>query len=111
MGNELTDAERMTKFETQLENVVMVVTRMETKMEAWQANFVSKELLEEKLKVRDRENERLGQEIQRLEREKAEKDDIERLEKDKSSFKTNLPFWFTVVLEAITLIYALWPKK
>lgn len=44
MANELSEAERMAKFETKLENVVLIVRKMEAKMDAWQANFVSKEL-------------------------------------------------------------------
>lgn len=63
MINELTESERMTKLETQLENLVAVVTRMDAKMDAWQANFVSKELLDEKLRARD-------ERITRLENEK-----------------------------------------
>lgn len=88
---ELTDAERMTKFETQLENLVVVVTRMDAKMDAWQANFVSKELLEEKLKSRDEK--------------------IERLEQEKNSYKNNLPFWASVVLAAIAILISVWPHK
>jgi hypothetical protein len=88
---ELTDAERMTKFETQLENLVVVVTRMDAKMDAWQANFVSKELLEEKLRSRDEK--------------------IERLEQEKSSYKNNLPFWVSAALAAIALIISIWPHK
>lgn len=87
MGNELSDAERMTKFETQLENLVTVVTRMDAKMDAWQANFVSKELLEEKLKY---VNER-----------------IERLEEDKASRKTLAPHWIATTLAAISLAFTI----
>jgi anti-sigma-K factor RskA len=88
---ELTDAERMTKFETQLENLVTVVTRMDAKMDAWQANFVSKELLAVELKARDKE--------------------IERLEQEKTSYKNNLPFWASVVLAAIAIFISIWPHK
>lgn len=91
MGNELSDAERMTKFETQLENLVVVVTRMDAKMDAWQANFVSKELLEEKLKSRDEK--------------------IERLEEEKSTNKHTLPLWAAVILSAIAVLVSLWPHK
>lgn len=112
MGNEAyTDSERMTKLETQLENVVLVVTRMDAKMDTWQQNFVSKELMEEKLRARDREIERLNIEQQRMEKEKAQKEDIERLEREKSSYKNNLPFWVAVVISTISLVYSFWPNK
>lgn len=83
MGNELTGAERMTRFETQLENLVVVVTRMDT----WQVNFVSKELLDEKLRARDEK--------------------IERLENEKTSHKNNLPLWIAAAV--ISLIVSIWP--
>lgn len=111
MANDMSEAERMTKFETQLENLVTVVTRMDAKMDAWQANFVSKELLDEKLKARDNENVRLNNEIQKLEKDKADKDDIERIEKEKASYKSNLPFWAAVGLSALAIIISIWPKK
>lgn len=103
MSSEQTDAERMTKFETQMENVLAIVTKMDTKIDAWQANFVSKEMLDEKLKARDKEIDRLGTEQQRLDEEKAQKKDIERLEKEKTSFKSSLPMWIAVVISAINL--------
>jgi hypothetical protein len=111
MANDMTDAERMAKYETQMENLITVVTRMDTKIDAWQANFVSKELLDEKLKARDRENERLSDEVERLEKEKAEKEDIRRIEKEKTSFKNNMPFWVSTLLAGIALLYDFWPKK
>jgi hypothetical protein len=89
MANELTEAERMTKYETQLENLVVVVTRMDAKMDAWQANFVSKELLDEKLRSRDEK--------------------IERLEQEKTSHKNTLPLWAAAVISAIALIFSVWP--
>lgn len=89
MANELTDAERMTKFETQLENLVVVVTRMEAKMDTWQQNFVSKELLEEKLKSRDEK--------------------IERLEEAKSTNKHTLPLWVAAVIAGVSLVISIWP--
>lgn len=96
MANEYTDQERMAKFETQLENIQLVVTRMDSKMDAWQANFVSKELLEEKLNTRDREIERLDGEFTRLDTEKA-------------SNKGALPLWAAAFISAIALIVSLWP--
>lgn len=96
MANEYTDPERMAKFETQLENIQLVVTRMDSKMDAWQANFVSKELLEEKLKARDREIDRLDNEFKQLDTEKA-------------SHKNTLPLWAATIVAAISLIVSLWP--
>lgn len=89
MGNEYTDTERMTKLETQLENVVMVVTRMDAKMDTWQASFVSKELLEEKLKSRDEK--------------------LKQLEDSKSSYKNTLPLWVGAGFAALSLIISIWP--
>lgn len=89
MANELTEGERLAKFETRLETIETVMLRMETKMDTWQANFVSKELLDEKLKARD---ERIG-----------------RLEQEKTSYKNNLPFWVTAVLAGISILIAIWP--
>lgn len=89
MGNELTDAERMTKVETQLENLMVLITKVDTKMDTWQANFVSKELLAVELKARDKE--------------------IERLEQEKNSYKNNLPFWAAVVCAVISIIISIWP--
>lgn len=111
MSNDLTDAERMTKIETQIENVVLIVTKMDAKMDTWQASFVSKELLEEKLRVRDKEIEQLRNEVRRLENEKAYKDDIERIEKERTSFKNNLPFWITALLAAVATFISIWLKK
>jgi len=87
--NELTESERMTKLETQLENLVAVVTRMDAKMDAWQANFVSKELLDEKLRARDER--------------------ITRLENEKTSHKNSLPLWAAAIIAAISLIISIWP--
>lgn len=98
MANELSEAERMAKFETQLENVVLIVTKMDAKMDAWQANFVSKELLEEKLKARDKEIDRLNNEFIRLENEK-------------NSNKSTLPLWVGAFFTGINLIILLWPRK
>jgi predicted RNase H-like nuclease (RuvC/YqgF family) len=89
MANELSEAERMTKFETQLENLLVVVSRMDAKMDTWQANFVSKELLEEKLKARDER--------------------INRLESEKASHKNVLPLWAAAIVAAISLIISIWP--
>lgn len=86
---ETTQNERLTKLETELESMKVVLLRMETKMDAWQSNFVSKELLDEKLKSRD--------------------DRMTRIELEKTSFKNNLPFWVAAVLAAISTIITIWP--
>lgn len=95
MSNELSDAERMTKIETQMENVLQIVTKMDAKMDAWQASFVSKELLEEKLKYL----------YERL----------ERLEEEKKSKKTLAPHWVATTLAAISLAFTIlmyaWSRK
>lgn len=88
MANELSEAERMAKFETKLENVVLIVTKMDAKMDAWQANFVSKELLEEKLKARNKEIDRLNNVFIRLENEK-------------NSHKSTLPLWVGAFLRGL----------
>jgi len=88
MGTEYTDQERMAKFETQVENLVVVVTRMDAKMDAWQANFVSKELLEEKLKSRDEK--------------------ILRLENTETTKTSTLPIWIGTFISAIALIVSIW---
>jgi exonuclease VII small subunit len=97
MANEMTDAERMTKYETQMENLITVVTRMDTKIDAWQANFVSKELLEEKLKSRDEKIENLNKKFGDLNTEK-------------TTSKNNLPLWAAAIIAAVALIISLWPK-
>lgn len=97
MANELTEAERMTKFETQLENLMVLVTKVDTKMDAWQANFVSKELLEEKLKSRDEKIENLSKKFGDLNTEKY-------------SNKNNMPLWIAAIIAGIALIISLWPK-
>lgn len=89
MPVETTQSERLTKLETELESMKVVLLRMETKMDAWQSNFVSKELLDEKLKSRD--------------------DRMTRIELEKTSFKNNLPFWVAAVLAAISTIITIWP--
>jgi hypothetical protein len=88
MGTEYTDQERMAKFETQVENLVVVVTRMDAKMDAWQANFVSKELLEEKLKSRDEK--------------------ILRLENTETTKTSMLPVWIGNIISALALIVSIW---
>lgn len=89
MGTEHTDQqERMAKFEAQMENVIVVVTRMDTKIDTWQANFVSKELLEEKLRSRD---EKIG-----------------RLEAEENSNKKMLPVWIGTLISAVALIVSIW---
>lgn len=98
MGNEYSDAERLMNLETRTENIEKLLTRMDKKMDGWQMNFVSKELLDEKLKARDREIERLNEEFQRLDTEKA-------------SHKSIVPSWGLVIVSAIALIYSFWPKK
>lgn len=89
MPVETTQSERLTKLETELESMKVVLLRMETKMDAWQMNFVTKELLDEKLRSRD--------------------DRMTRIEAEKTSFKNNLPFWVTAVLAALSTIIAIWP--
>lgn len=88
---EYTDPERLTKLETEMESMKTVLLRVEAKMDAWQQNFVSKEVLNDKLKLRD--------------------DRIERLEQEKTSYKNNLPFWFSVFISAAAFFYAIWPHK
>lgn|ERR1700730_16270279 len=97
MENEYTETEieRMVKLETRLENIELLITRMDTKMDAWQADYVSKELLEEKLKSQSREIERLENELQRLESEK-------------KSYKSSLPLWAAVFISAISLVVSFW---
>jgi hypothetical protein len=60
MGNELNEGERLVKVETQLENVLkeMVTlskafTRLEEKLDKREESFVTKEVLDEKLRLRD----------------------------------------------------------
>jgi cob(I)alamin adenosyltransferase len=98
MANEYTEAERerIVIHDTKLENIEMVILRLEAKVDAWQANFVSKEILEEKLKIRD-------EKIDRLEKE------IDRLEKEKTSHKNNLPLWVASIVASISLIVSIWP--
>lgn len=110
MPNEVTDGERMTKVETQLENIVMVVTRMDTKIDEWQKNFVSKELMDEKMKGSNKEIERLGQEIKRLDEEKAEKEELEKFEREKNTSKHTWPNWALVVVTLIMFLYGLYHK-
>lgn len=110
MANEVTDAERMAKFETQLENIALVVNRMDTKIDEWQKNFVTKELLQEKLKSSDKEMERLNHELQRLDKEKAEKEELEKLERDKTNAKHNWPSWALVIVTLIVFLYDIYRK-
>lgn len=98
MAETTTQAERLTKLETELESMKVVLLRMEAKMDAWQMNFVSKELLDEKLKTRD-------------EKAKAQDEKIKRLETERTSYKNNLPYWVAVIISTIALIYSFWPKK
>ncbi|NRD80263.1 hypothetical protein HPT25_23355 [Bacillus sp. BRMEA1] len=91
MANEMTEAERMTRHETKLETIEMVLMRLEAKVDTWQANFVSKELLDEKLRSRDEK--------------------IERLEEEKSTNKHTLPLWAAVVLSGVAILISLWAKK
>lgn len=97
MGDEYTEEERerMAKLEIRLENIELVVTRMDLKMDAWQANFVSKELLEEKLKLQNKEIERLQNEL-------------ERLDNERKSYKSSLPLWAAAFIAAISLLVSLW---
>lgn len=90
MGSEMTDGEKIAKFEAQLENLVVLVTKLDAKIDAWQSSFVSKELLDEMLKSRDEK--------------------IERLENEKASHKGTLPLWAAAVISGIALIVSLWPK-
>lgn len=69
------------------ENFNKHLNQMYAQMDAWQANFVSKELLEEKLKY---QNER-----------------IDRLEEDKASRKTLAPHWIATTLAAISLAFTI----
>lgn len=110
MANELSDGERMAKFETQLENIALVVTRMDTKIDEWQKNFVTKELLQEKLKSSDKEIERLNQELIRIDKEKAEKEELEKLEREKLSSKHNWPSWALVIVTLIVFLYDIYRK-
>jgi predicted RNase H-like nuclease (RuvC/YqgF family) len=96
MGNEYTEAERLMNLETRTENIEKLLTRMDKKMDSWQTSFVSKELLDEKLKARDREIERLDKEFIRLDTEKA-------------SHKNNLPLWVAAIASAAALIVSMWP--
>jgi hypothetical protein len=97
MPNELTEAERVMKIETQVENLVSVVTRMDAKMDAWQANFVSKELLAVELKARDKEITSLNKKF----------DDITA---EKTTSKNITPLWAAAIIAAVALIISLWPR-
>jgi C4-type Zn-finger protein len=88
MPNEQSDSERLTRQETRLETIEGVVTRLETKIDAWQTNFVSRELLEEKLERRDER--------------------IERLEEDKSTDRHLFPVWVSAAISLAALLVALW---
>lgn len=96
MGNEYSDSERdrIVIHDTKLENIEMVILRLEAKVDAWQTNFVSKELLEEKLKFRDKR--------------------IEQIEIEKDSQKNRTPHWFSVAISGLALfvtILSLWLRK
>lgn len=96
MGNEYTEAERLMNLETRTENIEKLLTRMDKKMDTWQMNFVSKELLDEKLKARDREIDRLDSEF-------------ERLDNEKTTHKSALPLWVAAFFAGISLIISMWP--
>lgn len=85
---ETTQVERLTRLETELESMKIVLLRMETKMDTWQLNFASKELLQVELKSRDEK--------------------IERLETDKTTNKNILPLWFAVIVSIAVAIWSHW---
>lgn len=91
MGNEYSEAERerIVVHGAKLETIEMVLMRLEAKVDAWQANFVSKEMLEEKLKARDER--------------------INRIENEKVTHKNNMPAWVAAAVAIVSLIISFWP--
>lgn len=90
MGNELTDGERLIQLETEVRTLIGAVLRMEAKLDAQGANYVTKDVMAEMLRSRDER--------------------IARLETEAQQRQTNWPAWVAALAAVAALIIAAWPK-
>jgi hypothetical protein len=95
MGNELNEGERLVKVETQLENVLKEMTtlsnsfsRLEAKLDKRENSFVTKDVLDEKLKLRDEKIEGIQKAIVEMRVEK---------QNEKTTNKQIFPNWIQAV--------------
>lgn len=93
MGN--SEIERLTKLETQIESLLQLVIRLEAKLDARESNFVSKEILNEKLRLQENRIDNLQNEIKKVQNEK-------------QASKQILPQWVATVASYGALILALY---
>ncbi len=108
MGNEqsnLNDTERRltvleTKFEMLAETLTNAILRLEKKLDELSQNYITKESLESKLEIRDRE-------ISALKRE------VEVIKEDKKTNKQLFPAWGQTILALVAVfvsVYAILNK-
>lgn len=85
MGNELSTEERLTRLETKLENIENFLFRLEAKMDAREQHYVTREVMDEKLK-------RLEDKCEILQKA------LNQISLDKQTNKTIFPSWIGNVI-------------
>jgi exonuclease VII small subunit len=86
-----TEAERLTRLETRLETIEEAIMKLDMKLDAWQSHFVSKEMLEDKLRLRDER--------------------LDRLEREKATHKNVLPMWVAVGISLVSVVLSYFSHK
>lgn len=93
MGSELSTEERLTRLETKLENIENFLIRLEAKMDAREQHYVTREVMDEKLK-------RLEDKCETLQKA------LNQISLDKQTNKTIFPSWISNVVGLGALIVA-----
>lgn len=94
MGNDISDAERLAKLETKLGTIEVVLARLEAKLDKKEDGYMTKDVLDEKLKLRDEKIEGLANRIHDL------------LEGQKTN-KQLMPAWVQTVIAAAAVLVAM----
>lgn len=91
--------ERLVKVETKVDNIETVAVRMESKLDAWAANYVPRPEMNEMFRARDEQIELMRDEIKTMRTEKS----TEQLT-EKTSSKSNLATWAYVIVSIVTVV-------
>jgi predicted RNase H-like nuclease (RuvC/YqgF family) len=103
MGNEMSEGERLVKVETKFEMLTETLTnaiiRLEKKLDEREQNYVTKDLFNGELKLRDREIEDIKNEL------KDNKDDKKTNKQIFPAWISNLIAFFAIVVAIIAIVY------